>query len=431
MTGSDAASVAEATLGSRLELISDVTDRLVRTLEFDETLQILIEGATDLLGVARGSIMLLDEEAETLSIKVAKGIDVSIQEETCIPLGKGIAGGVAESGEPLVVEDVRQLPAWHETAPADQKSEYRDHSALSVPLKIHGAVRGVMNFNNKRDGTPLDGSDLGFALLIANQAAVALYTSSLHEQYLKKQALEYELDIARSIQQRLVPDAAPDLDGLDIGCASLMCHQVGGDYLDFVPLGDSRVAVAVGDVSGHGLGPALLVSDARASVRVGLQQGESLAECLYSLNKLLASQTGSEMFMTLVLGVLEPEGGRFRFATGGHHMPMVARDGELLEVPRHGANIPLGIRPDEEFEIETPLELEPGDVLLLFTDGLWEALDERGVRFGQGRLGEELCRLTAEETADDIVAGLLAATARHRIADEPQDDYTVVAIRVL
>lgn len=265
-----------------LRLISEVTDRLVQTLDFDDALDILIDGATELLGVARASIMIIDPLSRQLSIKVARGISRQVISETRISLGHGIAGTVAASGEPLVVRDVRELDQWQSSLQRSQ--DYRDFSALSVPLIIHGEVQGVMNFNHKLDGTYLDTCDLELAMIVANQASVALYLAKLHRQYLAKQALDYELRVARSIQQRMQPTHSPQLAGYRFAAHSQMCHEVGGDYYDYVPGSDGRLGIAIGDVAGHGLGPALLVADARACVQSGLRRAEPLTQCLADLN---------------------------------------------------------------------------------------------------------------------------------------------------
>lgn len=416
-------------VSSRLKLISQVTDRLVRSLDFDETLQTLIEGATDLLNVERGSILILDPESRTLSIRVAKGLDPAVVAATRIPLGEGIAGSVAESGVPLVVQDIRELPLWQETVSHGQRHDYDDFSALCVPLQIHGRVQGVMNFNHKRGRRAFDQRDLEFALLIANQASVALYTAILHQQYQKKEALDSELRTAHVIQERLLHHPPPEFPGYVFAAACRMCNQVGGDYFDFIRLDEHRLALAIGDVAGHGLGAALLVADARAALRGMLSRGAPIEECLYELNNLLQEDTGAEMYMTLLVGVLDGPARRFHYVTAGHHMPIVSRRGKVLRLPLMGSNIPLGIRRDLSFLAEEDLALEPGDTLLLYTDGVWEATDRDGRRFGTERLHSGLEACSEHEPATTIER-LLDGVARHRSAPEAEDDYTLIVSQV-
>ena len=194
-----------------LSLVSVVTDKLVKTLAFDDALGILLDGAMELLAVERASIMILDEATRTLSIKTAKGIDPEVVQSVRIPAGSGIAGSVAESGQPLLIEDVRR----HATDKGDEEERpgYADYSAISVPLAIHGEIRGVMNFNNRTDQRPLGQQELALAVLIANQAAVTLYMAMLHENAVASEKLEQELCIARATQQRFLPAGPPSFPG--------------------------------------------------------------------------------------------------------------------------------------------------------------------------------------------------------------------------
>jgi serine phosphatase RsbU (regulator of sigma subunit) len=400
----------------------------VRTLDFDDALSTLVEGATDLLGVDRGSILMLDPETETLSIHVSIGLPDEIVRTTRVRLGEGIAGEVAATGKPIVLADVRRHPGWQKRSSPTAAAEYADFSALCVPLEIHGEVRGVMTFNHKRSGQAFDDSDLEFALLIANQATVVLFSAMLHRHFLDKQALEQELKLARTIQERLLPQQPPPLPGLRIAARQTMCRSVGGDYYDFIPLPSGELAVAIGDVAGHGIGSALLAAEARSALREALARGERLAACLERLNDVLKDDTSDEMYMTLLVGLLDPAGRRFEFASAGHHMPVLMRDGRCVNLPAAGSNIPLGIRRGLTFGLEDPLELRPGDLLLLFTDGIWEATDDQGRRFGNAGLeATVLAHRDQGETA--ILDAIFAAVARHSSHREPEDDCTLVLLR--
>jgi len=419
---------AGGSLPLRLDLISRVTDRLVQALDFDHALQTLIDGATELLDVERASILILDHETKTLSIRVAKGLTPEVMAATRIPLGYGIAGGVAATREAVAVRDVRALPGWRGSRAIDRGSEYADFSALCVPLVIHGETQGVMNFNHKRNGRAFGSGDLDFALLIANQASVVLYCSMLHEQYLSKQSIEHELRLARTIQERLAPQSPPALRGFRFAATSAMCQHVGGDYYDFVALPGDRLAIAIGDAAGHGVGSALLATETRAALHQCLSRGDGVEDCLAHVNDLLQRDTADEMYMTLLLGELDARRQTFTFATAGHHMPLLVRRGAVARLPFAGSNIPLGIRHGVRFALEEPLHLEPGDLLLLFTDGVWEATDAVGRRFGTAGLQAVLERHHAEPE-EDILREVLLAGAAHRTAPEAEDDNTLVLVR--
>jgi sigma-B regulation protein RsbU (phosphoserine phosphatase) len=415
-------------LAPRLSLISQVTDRLVRTVDFDEALRTLIEGATELLDVERGSIMIVDRATQTLSIRVSRGIEETVARQVRIPVGEGIAGSVAASGAPLVVQDIRELPLWQQTVAPTQRDDYRDYSALCVPLVIHGTVQGVMNFNHKRSLAPFDQADLEFALLIANQAAVVLYCATLHQQFRRQQEMEVDLRVARGLQTRFLTHPPPVVPRFEFAATCQMCHEVGGDYFDFIPLGDDRLAIVIGDAAGHGLGAALLATDARAAVRSCLKQGDDIERCLFEVNNIVQADTDAEMFMTMIVGVLDARRRRFRFATAGHPMPLVVRNGTLLRLPLMGSNIPLGIRRDIRFVVEQPIDLKRGDLLFLFTDGIWEACDAAGRRFGTEVMPAVL-EAEHRRPLPAIIETMLARVRDHRESPEREDDYTMVIAR--
>jgi sigma-B regulation protein RsbU (phosphoserine phosphatase) len=414
-----------------LALVKRVTERLVSSLDFRDALSTLIDGATELLGVERGSILLVDLETRMLRIEVARGIDPRVVETTRIPLGQGIAGQVAATGEPVVAQDVRELPSWRGSPTAEQQSaDYADFSALCVPLALRGRVLGVMNFNHKRSGRPFAERDLEFALLIANQAAVVLWSAQLHREYLEKQVLDREMAIARSIQERLRPQELPTVPGFSYAARQLMCQAVGGDYFDLFRLHDGQVVVAIGDAAGHGVGSALVAAQVRATLRECLLRGDSLADGLRRVSDRVHSDTSPEVYMTLLLGLLDPATRFFEFYNAGHHLPCLVRDGRTMRIRPVGRNLPLGIRPGQSFAPEWPLGLRDGDLLLFFTDGIWEIVDREDRRFGDGALARTLER-DARLADEAILAALLAAARAHGGGGELEDDCTLFLLRTL
>lgn len=409
-----------------LALVKRVTERLVSSLDFHEALETLIDGATELLGVERGSVLLLDPERTTLHIEVARGVDAQVVERTRIPLGRGIAGQVAASGEPIVTSDVRELPGF-ELNPA-QSADYTDYSALCVPLTLHGRVLGVMNFNHKRSGRPFSERDLEFALLIANQAAIVLWSAQLHAEFLSKQVLDRELEIARQIQERLLPRDLPEFPGLTCSARLETSSAVGGDYFDLFPLHDGRLAVAIGDAAGHGIGAALVAAQVRATMRDCLGRGDGMIESLARVSDRLAADTSPGMYMTLVLGLYDPPTRCLEFVNAGHHMPVLLRDGRVHRVRSIGRNLPLGIRRGQQFAREFPLGLRPEDRLLFFTDGIWEPESRQGERFGDAGVARAL-ECNARLDGDEMLGAVFRAAAEHG-GGTNEDDCTLVLLRV-
>ncbi len=422
---------APGSQAGELALIRRVTERLVSSLDFRDALSTLIDGATELLGVDRASILLLDDETRTLRIEIARGIDPKVVESTRIELGQGISGTVAATGEPIVAQDVRELPSWRSSPGSEKQSaDYADFSALCVPLALRGRVLGVMNFNHKLNGEPFTERDLEFALLIANQAAVVLWSAQLHKEYLDKQVLDREMAIARSIQERLRPQELPEIPGFTYAFRQQMCQAVGGDYFDLFRLHDGQIVVAIGDAAGHGVGAALVAAQVRATLRECLLRGDSLADSLRRVSDRVHSDTSPEMYITLLLGLLDPATRFFEFYNAGHHLPILVREGRTMKIRAVGRNLPLGIRAGQTFAPEWPLGLRDGDHLLLFTDGVWEILDAEERRYGDGTMARTLERDGRLRDEAILDAQLVAARA-HGGGAELEDDCTLFFLRTL
>jgi sigma-B regulation protein RsbU (phosphoserine phosphatase) len=417
--------------GRELALIKRVTERLLSSLDFRDALATLIDGAIELLRVERGSLLLVDQETETLRIEVARGLDPKVVERTRIEIGQGIAGTVAATGEPVMSEDVRELPSWRESPPnEEQAADYSDYSALCVPLALRGRVLGVMTFNHKRGGEPFTERDLEFALLIANQAAVVLWSAQLHREYLEKQVLDREMKIARSIQERLRPQDLPEVPGFHYAARQVMCQAVGGDYFDMFRLHDGQIVIAVGDAAGHGVGAALVAAQVRATLRECLLRGDSLAASLGRVSDRVHLDTSPEMYMTLILGLLDPVTRFFEFYNAGHHLPVLVREGRTMRIRAVGKNLPLGIRRGQTFAPEWPLGLRDDDLVLFFTDGIWEIVDAADQRFGDGEMSRTLvrdCRLGLDQVLESLLRGAIA----HGGLGELEDDCTLFALRTL
>ena len=242
-------------------------------------------------------------------------------------------------------------------------------------------------------------------------------------------AANEQMRIAREIQQRLFPEEAPQLDGLELAGLTESAEQTGGDYYDFVPMSNGDYGLVVGDVTGHGIGPALLMAETRAYLRILAADLDDVGEILTRANRVLTEDTGSERFVTLLFVRLSPKTGTVCYASAGHP-PALWLDGSghlKRELKRTG--IPLGIRPDTEYTVSEDFPLEPGDLLALMTDGVEESTSEDGEMFGKERIVQTLGTHQVESAAE-IVAGLHEAGRSHEAADHQPDDFTTIVLKV-
>lgn len=248
----------------------------------------------------------------------------------------------------------------------------------------------------------------------------------------RRELLEHaeQFRVAREIQQHLFPKAPPQLPGFDIAGASFPAAAAGGDYFDFIPMADNGLGLVVGDVTGHGIGPALLMAETRAYVRIaGLNRADA-GEVLTRTNIALAEDIGSERFVTLFLGRLDAAHRQLTYVSAGHPPGyLLAPDGSVrMELRRTG--VPLGMRPNTEYCNAPPITLQPGEVALLLTDGIEEAMGPGDEMFGTDRMLAVL-RASRDKSAAQIVDALYLAVREFCKGAEQQDDVTAIVVKVL
>jgi sigma-B regulation protein RsbU (phosphoserine phosphatase) len=247
-------------------------------------------------------------------------------------------------------------------------------------------------------------------------------------QVIEKEKLEHELEVARQIQESMLPREMPRLAGFDFGARMVPTRAVGGDFFDFVPLDETHVGLAIADVSGKGTPAAMFMALSRSLLRAEAWRTRSPRAVLQNVNRLLLEMNDSGMFVTMLYGVLDGPARQFHWARAGHDLPIVFRRGRQLALPEARPATPLGLVPEARLDVRR-MRLHEGDALLLYTDGVTEAVDERDELFGGARLQGSLsasCGLPAQEICNRLVE----TVGEHRGSAAQSDDITVVALRV-
>jgi sigma-B regulation protein RsbU (phosphoserine phosphatase) len=245
-------------------------------------------------------------------------------------------------------------------------------------------------------------------------------------QLIIKEKLEKELDIAREIQESILPDTLPHLDGFDVAALSFPARAVGGDYYDFIPLGKDRFGLVVGDACDKGIPAALFINLTNSLVHIEAQRNPSPEAALRLVNGHLIEVNRSGMFVSLLYGILNSRG-QFDYSRAGHPHPMILDANHQLVPKGSGAGMPLGIL--DEIQLDSRTEtIEPGGLLVIYSDGLSEALSEYGEEFGSKRLAEELAALN-RLPADQICSGLWSAVQKFNGSQPQTDDFTVIVIK--
>ncbi len=411
-----------------INLLYEISGALGAIFDTELICRLVLEKAMRVIEVRKASVMLLDEEEGVL--RIAAGVGIPQGASVTVRLGEGISGRVAQTGKPLLLDDVEDLPPdWR-----GEGRGYRARAFVSVPLvcstqQVEGKVLGVINMADKKSGQPFTSEDLKLLTAIASQAAIAIYNSQLVEELREAERVRREMEIARRIQMSLLPERPPQVEGLELAGRCVPASAVGGDYYDFF-LADGRVGLLIADVSGHSVGSALMMAITRGVLRSEIARGKSPAEVLAATNAAMYEDLSqAELFITAFYASYDKGTRTLTYANGGHNPPFVWRAREGRCTPLDADGMLIGVLEDVHYE-ERATELHPGDVLVLYTDGVTEARNEAGEQFGEERLHrvvEEKGHLSAQELLDEI----------HRRVCEfsgglpSRDDITTVVMKVL
>ena len=420
--------VDSAHLIADLERLLDVARRLGATADLDPLLETIAAAATAVLDCERASVFLLDRSAGELCSRVATGIAASPVKEIRFPVGVGIAGEVARMGTAVNLPDAYADPRFNPEF--DRRSGFHTRSMLTVPLADHdGSIVGVLQLLNKR-GSPFGPRDEQLAGFLGGQAGVAVQRQLLLGHYAEKQRIERDLSIARDIQQRLLPKDPPALAGFDVAGWNRPADQTGGDYFDFIPLADGGLAFTIADATGHGIGPALVVSETRALFRALVAPAAPLVPLVMRVNDLLCADLPEGRFVTTLFGMIEPQGDAVRFVSAGQGpiLAFRAATAAVEELDSHG--LPLGLMPEMGYEPETTLPLAAGDMLVLLTDGFYEWQRADGSQMEMARF-HDLLRRHRDAPAAELIQ-TIRATVEDFAGGTPQsDDLTAVIVKRL
>ncbi len=305
----------------------------------------------------------------------------------------------------------------------------RFHAALVIPLRTKGETVGALLLGDKITGTEYTSEDVSLLSTLAGQMSISLQNGLLLRDRLAVARIEEELNLARRIQKSFLPSRFPPMSRLDIHAVNTPSRQVGGDYYDLVPAGHGAYFLAIADVSGKGVPAALLTSMLQASLRTQADTATSVSSILTNINSLVVKSTTTEQFATFFLARVDEGKLTMSFSNAGHNYPVLCRkNGERKHLVRGG--MILGMFEAIPFE-EEALDLFPGDRLLFYTDGITEAVNAAGEDFGEERVEELLRELPAELTAREMTERILERLYAFLEGAEPQDDVTVMVLRVL
>jgi len=402
-----------------LALLNEISRDLTSILNVDELLQSIAETLTRLIDYQMFSILLLDDSGQKLVHRFSMRFKENIHLKHDIPVGRGLVGAAAQLKQAVLVPDVSKDPRYIMANP-ETKSE------LCVPLIHKGAVIGVLDLEHTRRNYFTEDHKRTMTTLAA-QLAIAIENARLYERIARQEArLENELDMAREIQIRLLPQVMPTLRGAEVAARFTPARTIGGDMYEFLQYSGDSTAVMIGDVSGKGA-PAALYAALVAGILRSAADGEpSPAEMLTLVNTALSERPISAQYISMIYAVWDGANGTLRIANSGLPRPIYSHSGRTEIVQATG--LPLGPFDDATFD-ELDLHVSPGDVFVFFSDGISDAANPAFENFGRARI-EKIVAEKHSASAQEIVNCIFDAVRQFCQGCDPFDDETVVVIKI-
>jgi sigma-B regulation protein RsbU (phosphoserine phosphatase) len=408
--------------GDLLALISKVGITLLASATLNETLEQIVSLVFEAVPADRCLIMMRDEgSSEELRVAVAR-LRSRAGEVGEIRVSRNVLDEVVIRGKSVLTSDAQHDPRFASGTVVLQGVR----SVLAVPLGVADKVFGIIYADSPIAEGRFTEDHLKVLTTLASVAAIRVENNRLIESRLDRERLERELALASEIQQRFQPTAPPIVPGYELQGISFPCYEIGGDYYDFIERDDGRLVIALGDVSGKGTAAALLMSSLHAAVHAQSASHDSLVGTISAVNRYLADNIPSNRFVTLFYAELDPESGALSFLNAGHNPPLIVHAAGTVEQLASGG-LPLGIKPDAEYR-EGRTQLQRGDVLCIYSDGVTEAVSPTGEEFGPTRLYEVVSR-NIDASAAGIRDRIESALTKFAQGTSAADDITLVIVK--
>jgi len=402
-----------------LSVLNDLARAISISHDSDQIIKTIVSRSVKAVGSEEVSITMVDQEemvpTGTLMFERKAG-----DNSKHYHLNRNMLGCMCHEKRALLINDPANDPLFRGTPISEGLRNF-----LCVPLMIGSDLIGVLSAYNKIAGD-FNPDDQRILAIIATQSAQVLEKARLESEVRQNDRIREDMRLAELIQEGLLPKGSPEISGYDVAGATLAAGHVGGDYFDFIPLKDNRWAFALGDVSGKGVPAALLMANLQATLRSQVLQGTSCHQCLTNCNRLMYLSTTHDRFATLFYGRLDVRSNVLTYCNAGHERPYhLAHNGENHRLTAGG--LAVGIL--EEFEYDDDIViLQPGDVVVIFSDGVTDMVNSRDEAFGEKGL-ENILDASKEMSAKELVDLIISEVNKHAGNEPAFDDVTVVVIK--
>jgi sigma-B regulation protein RsbU (phosphoserine phosphatase) len=405
-----------------LSILNEIALAISSTLSLDKIIELIIRKCVKHFTVEQASVLLLDKEDEDAPFHTM--IRRADRSGYILPyrLDTQITGWMLKNQSALIINNFEQDKRF--TIPDPEK--FPVNSLLNVPLMLKGKMIGLICLFNKKEtiGFTLDNQRL--LSIIATESAQVIENARLYKEEQEYLSIREELRLASQIQLNLLPKKFPELPGYDIAAINLPAQQVSGDYYDFIPISETELAFCLGDVSGKGMPAALLMANLQATLRGQVFFKNSPKVCVTYSNSLLFNSTSSEKFVSLFYGKIDIKNHELLLCNAGHDRPLfLSKDNELFRLKTGG--IVLGFIPDFQYEEEKRV-IQAGEIILVYSDGITEAMNENEEEFGEERL-IEILRENKDQSSERIIKKIIENVGNHFRGMPQMDDMTLLIIK--
>ncbi len=404
-----------------LSILNDIATAIASTQSLDQITNLIVKKCVKHLKSEQGSIQLVDEKDFVNPFHTMIRVKDSQRGMHPLRFDQQISDWMLANKKPMIRNEFKQ----EEKITLQGDSILKIRSMLSVPMIIKGRMIGILTLFNKESAEGFTEADQRLLTIIAGQSANVIENSRLFEEEKKLMQIQQEIQVASEIQKNLLPQEIPSLKGYDIYAINIPAREIGGDYYDFIKISDTKTAIALGDVSGKGLPASMLMANLQATLRGQLLFCNCAKDCIKRANNMLFKSTDTSKFVTLFFGILDTEKHTLTYCNAGHNEPIYFQGEQKVKLDKGG--MLLSCFEDTEYD-EEEMFFEKGSTLVVFTDGITEAMNESNEEFSEERLYnliEKKVALPSQQLAVEILNDI-----KNHSAGVPQfDDITLMIIK--
>jgi phosphoserine phosphatase RsbU/P len=413
----------DATQDSKsLQILLDTIAAVTDSIDLDTVLRDIVDRSLQVTAAER-AILLLGESPDDLTVRVAQDRE-----------GRSLTGDLQWS-KSLVRRCLEEEMAVRSVVQSDQQAlelgqsvyDLKLRAVMCAPMRARNRTVGVIYVDSRAVRREFSARDLALFGAISAQLAISVENARLHADSLEKVRLQKDVEIARRIQQHLLPPVPKDIDGLQVALRYVAAEQASGDTYDLLPLRDGKFAIMIGDVTGHGVGAALLTHAVQAALRSYLEFIDDLATVITRVNQRLVAGVETGNFMSLLLAVVDTKNQTLQYVNAGHPGLVLCQTSGVTVLEKTG--MVLGVVGDQVYRESPPIPLQSGDLLFVHTDGVDEAMSPQRVVFGGERLQNVLAR-SRSRSAEEALAAVEEALWQHVGDSAVEDDFTMIAVKL-